>query len=152
MVRAFTRLFEAGDRDEWRSHFDPDVVWDTSATRMPSAGIYRGHEGIETAVVWRGVPAAVDFHRFVWEGLDGSAVVAEYLPAGYDNAAYLFDVPGPVDLRLFAERFSPWFRGDPVLGMVGTDHMPLAPAFSERVLDGATVGRRQPAMVVTMFP
>jgi mannosylglycerate hydrolase len=96
--------------------------------------------GIETAVVWRGVPAAVDFHRFVWEGLDGSAVVAEYLPAGYDNAAYLFDVPGPVDLRLFEERFSPWFRGDPVLGMVGTDHMPLAPAFSERVLDGATVG------------
>jgi len=95
--------------------------------------------GIQTAVVWRGVPAAVGFHRFVWEGLDGSAVVAEYLPAGYDNAAYLFDVPGPVDLRLFEERFSPWFRGDPVLGMVGTDHMPLAPAFSERV-DGATVG------------
>ena len=66
--------------------------------------------GIETAVVWRGVPAAVDFHRFVWEGLDGSTVVAEYLPAGYGNAAYLFDVPGPVDLRLFEERFSPWFR------------------------------------------
>jgi mannosylglycerate hydrolase len=95
--------------------------------------------GIQTAVVWRGVPAAVDFHRFVWEGLDGSAVVAEYLPAGYDNAAYLFDVPGPVDLGLFKERFSPWFRGDPVLGMVGTDHMPLARAFSERVA-GATVG------------
>ncbi len=96
--------------------------------------------GIETAVVWRGVPAAVDFHRFVWEGLDGSAVVAEYLPAGYGNAAYLFDVPGPVDLRLFEERFSPWFRGDPVLGMVGTDHMPLARDFSERVPGGATVG------------
>jgi len=105
--------------------------------QMPQ--ILRG-AGIETAVVWRGVPAAVDFHRFVWEGLDGSTVVAEYLPAGYGNAAYLFDVPGPVDLRLFEERFSPWFRGDPVLGMVGTDHMPLAPAFSERVLDGATVG------------
>jgi mannosylglycerate hydrolase len=96
--------------------------------------------GIDTAVVWRGVPAAVDFHRFVWEGLDGSAVVAEYLPAGYDNAAYLFDVPGPVDLRLFEERFSTWFRGDPLLGMVGTDHMPLVRAFSERVPDGATVG------------
>jgi mannosylglycerate hydrolase len=96
--------------------------------------------GIETAVVWRGVPAAVDFHRFVWEGLDGSTVVAEYLPSGYDNAAYLFDVPGPVDLGPLEERFSPWFRSDPVLGMVGTDHMPLAPAFSERVLDDATVG------------
>jgi mannosylglycerate hydrolase len=96
--------------------------------------------GIETAVVWRGVPSAVDFHRFVWEGLDGSTVVAEYLPAGYDNAAYLFDIPGPVDLRPFEERFSPWFRGDPVLGMVGTDHMPFVHEFSKRVPDGATVG------------
>jgi alpha-mannosidase len=96
--------------------------------------------GIETAVVWRGVPAAVDFHRFVWEGLDGSAVVAEYLPAGYGNAAYLFDLSGPIDLRPFEERFSLWFHGDPVLGMVGTDHMPLVRDFSERVPDGASVG------------
>ena len=96
--------------------------------------------GIETAVVWRGVPSAVDFHRFVWEAPDGSTVVTEYLPAGYGNAAYLFDVPGPVDLSPFEERFSPWFRGDPVLGMVGTDHMPLARDLKERVPDGATVG------------
>ena len=96
--------------------------------------------GIETAVVWRGVPAAVDFHRFVWEGLDGSTVVTEYLPAGYGNAAHLFDVPGVVDLRAFEEHFSPWFRGDPILGMVGTDHMPLVHDFSARIPDGATVG------------
>ena len=43
--------------------------------------------GIATAVVWRGVPAAVDSHRFVWESPDGSSVVAEYLPGGYGNAA-----------------------------------------------------------------
>ena len=96
--------------------------------------------GIETAVVWRGVPAAVDFHRFVWEGIDGSSVVAEYLPGGYGNAAYIFDVPGPVDLRPFEERFRPWFGSDPVLGMVGTDHKPLVHDFSARVPDGATVG------------
>jgi glycosyl hydrolase family 38/alpha mannosidase-like protein len=96
--------------------------------------------GIETAVVWRGVPAAVDFHRFVWEGLDGSTVVAEYLASSYSNAAYLFDIPGPIDLRRFEERLSPWFRDDPVLGMVGTDHMPLASEFCERVPDGATIG------------
>ncbi len=97
--------------------------------------------GIETAVVWRGVPSAVDFHRFVWEAPDGSAVVAEYLPAGYGNAAYILDVPGPVDLGPFEERFSPWFRGDPVLGMVGTDHMPLARDLKKGgVPDGATVG------------
>ena len=96
--------------------------------------------GIETAVVWRGVPAAVDFHRFVWEGIDGSSVVAEYLPGGYGNAAYIFDVPGPVDLRPFEERFRPWFGSDPVLGMVGTDHKRLVHDFSARVPDGATVG------------
>ena len=47
IVKAFTSLFEAGDRDAWRDYFDPDVVWDTSASTMPSAGIYHGHEGIE---------------------------------------------------------------------------------------------------------
>jgi uncharacterized protein len=46
-VKAFTSLFEAGDRNEWREYFDPDVVWDTSASNMPSAGIYHGHQGIE---------------------------------------------------------------------------------------------------------
>jgi glycosyl hydrolase family 38/alpha mannosidase-like protein len=96
--------------------------------------------GIDTAVVWRGVPATVDFHRFVWEGVDGSSVVAEYLPGGYGNAAYIFDVPGPVDLRPLEERFGPWFGSDPVLGMVGTDHKPLVHDFSARVPDGATVG------------
>jgi alpha-mannosidase len=96
--------------------------------------------GIETAVVWRGVPSAVDFHRFVWEGPDGSSVVTEYLPSGYGNAAYLFDAPGPADLGPLEERFSPWFRGDPVLGMVGTDHMPLPRELSERVPAGATMG------------
>ncbi|HEU5279081.1 MAG TPA: glycoside hydrolase family 38 C-terminal domain-containing protein [Gaiellaceae bacterium] len=96
--------------------------------------------GIETAVVWRGVPAAVDFHRFVWEGLDGSAVVAEYLPAGYGNAAYIFEVPGEVSLAPLEERFRPWFGGDRVLGMVGTDHMPLVHDFAQRVPPGAHVG------------
>jgi mannosylglycerate hydrolase len=89
--------------------------------------------GIETAVVWRGVPSAVDFHRFVWDAPDGSAVVTEYLPGGYDNAAYLFDVPGPPPLDVFEERFRPWFGADDILGMVGTDHMPLVRDFSERV-------------------
>jgi len=96
--------------------------------------------GIETAVVWRGVPAAVDFHRFVWEGLDGSSVVAEYLPAGYGNAAYLFDVPGDPPVDAFEERFRPWYRDDDVLGMVGTDHMPLVHGFVTRIPVGAVVG------------
>ncbi|MDQ2968941.1 MAG: alpha-mannosidase [Actinomycetota bacterium] len=96
--------------------------------------------GIETAVVWRGVPSAVDFHRFVWEGLDGSTVVAEYLPAGYGNAAGLFDVPGDPPVGAFEERFRPWYRDDDVLGMVGTDHMPLVHDFAARIPAGAVVG------------
>ena len=47
LVKLFTGLFEAGDRNAWRDYFDPDVVWDTSASNMPSAGIYHGHEGID---------------------------------------------------------------------------------------------------------
>jgi mannosylglycerate hydrolase len=75
--------------------------------------------GIETAVVWRGVPSAVGFHRFVWESPDGSSVVAEYLPDGYGNAAHVQD---PDTLE---QRYRSWFGSDDVLGMVGTDHMPL---------------------------
>ena len=96
--------------------------------------------GIDTAVVWRGVPAAVDSHRFVWGSEDGSSVVAEYLPAGYGNAAYLFETDGDVPVAAFEERFRPWFGRDDVLGMVGTDHMPLVDGLMSRVPDGARVG------------
>jgi uncharacterized protein len=47
IVKEFTRLFERGDRDSWREYFDPDVVWDASATEMPLAGVYHGHQGVE---------------------------------------------------------------------------------------------------------
>ena len=96
--------------------------------------------GIETAVVWRGVPAAVDRHRFVWQAPDGSAVVAEYLPGGYGNAAYLFEGDGEPPLEPFEERFRPWFGGDAVLGMVGTDHMPLVRDLTSRVGSDVAIG------------
>jgi ketosteroid isomerase-like protein len=47
IVKEFTQLFEAGDRDRWRDYFAPDVVWDASASGLPSAGVYHGHEGVE---------------------------------------------------------------------------------------------------------
>jgi uncharacterized protein len=47
IVKEFTRLFERGDRDSWREYFDPDVVWDTSASDWPTAGVVRGHAGVE---------------------------------------------------------------------------------------------------------
>jgi uncharacterized protein len=47
VVKGFMSRFEAGDRQDWREHFDPGAVWDTSASQMPAAGIYHGYEGIE---------------------------------------------------------------------------------------------------------
>jgi alpha-mannosidase len=95
--------------------------------------------GIESAVVWRGVPSAIRSHGFTWESPDGSSVRAEYLPEGYGNAAYAFDLP-EVDLALLEERLRPWFDGDPVLAMVGTDHMPPVRDLPARAPADARVG------------
>ncbi len=93
--------------------------------------------GIDVAVLWRGVPASVESHSFEWEAPDGSVVRAEYLPEnGYSNAAYIFDGDS---LDGVVERLRPWFGDDPILGMVGTDHMPVAPNFAERVPDGVEI-------------
>ena len=48
VVKKFSRLFQEGDREKWREYFDPDVIWDTSASDMPVAGVYRGHAGVES--------------------------------------------------------------------------------------------------------
>jgi alpha-mannosidase len=96
--------------------------------------------GIEVAVAWRGVPGVIRSHRFVWEGIDGSEVLTEYLPDGYDNAAHLFDEPGEPDVASFEERYRPWYGEDDILGMVGTDHMPLVPDLVARTPDGARIG------------
>jgi Glycosyl hydrolases family 38 N-terminal domain/Alpha mannosidase middle domain/Glycosyl hydrolases family 38 C-terminal domain len=96
--------------------------------------------GIGIAVVWRGVPAAVDSHTFAWEGPDGSLVRVEYLPeGGYSNAAWSFGVGGE-GLDGLLERLRPWFGDDTVLGMVGTDHMPPLHDLVERVRERARVG------------
>src|SRR5436309_12265645 len=47
--------------------------------------------GLEHAVVWRGVPSAVDRTGFWWSAPDGSTVRAEYLPVGYGNGAAVPD-------------------------------------------------------------
>jgi mannosylglycerate hydrolase len=81
--------------------------------------------GIHDAVVWRGVPAAVDRHAFAWEAPDGSTVRAEYLPGGYGNAAYLLHAPperlaGKIDR--FGRVMAPFFGEDDLLAMHGADH------------------------------
>ncbi len=78
IVKEFTSLFEAGDRDSWRSYFDPDVIWDTSASQMLMSGVYRGHEGVERFFAdWLAV----------WE--DYTVENREYIDAG-DSVVLVF--------------------------------------------------------------
>jgi alpha-mannosidase len=100
--------------------------------QMPQ--ILRAH-GIGVAVVWRGVPRAIDKHRFEWRGPDGSAVRGEYLPGGYGNGASLCQVPDRFSAAVEAlvEKMRPYFGDDPVLAMYGTDHMEPLPELVDLV-------------------
>jgi mannosylglycerate hydrolase len=82
--------------------------------------------GIGHAVVWRGVPTAIDRHAFRWIAPDGSSVRTEYLYGGYGDARDLFMISDPVIVR---ERIARYVRsreaifGDrPILAMYGEDH------------------------------
>jgi mannosylglycerate hydrolase len=97
--------------------------------------------GFGHAAVWRGVPAAIDRHRFTWSAPDGSSVRTEYLVGGYGNAAGLFTYPDvAVAGRRLLERLEPYFGSDPVLAMYGTDHSSPVPDLLEVVEE---INRRQ---------
>ncbi|HJP71567.1 MAG TPA: alpha-mannosidase [Candidatus Limnocylindria bacterium] len=91
--------------------------------------------GLADAVVWRGIPAAIDRHAFRWEAPDGSWVRAEYMPSGYGNAAGMFAVPDRLEAAAgrFLEWAEPWFGTDPVLAMYGTDHAAPVPELAALV-------------------
>jgi mannosylglycerate hydrolase len=59
--------------------------------------------GLRHAVVWRGVPAAVDRTAFTWEAPDGSAVRTEWLAGSYANARII--THDPADLVALADSF-----------------------------------------------
>jgi mannosylglycerate hydrolase len=81
--------------------------------------------GLEQAVLWRGVPAAVTGNRFRWRAPDGSEVATEYLLGGYGNGAHLFDVPSEAHTHVaaYSRHMAPVYGADGVLAMYGTDHM-----------------------------
>jgi mannosylglycerate hydrolase len=85
--------------------------------------------GFQHAVVWRGVPSAIEATGFWWEAPDGSRVRAEYLPLGYSNGAALPQDPDGLARRVQAlvEQMQPFLRGDLLL-MAGTDHQPPQPS------------------------
>ncbi|HEY5486268.1 MAG TPA: hypothetical protein VIK06_01350 [Candidatus Limnocylindrales bacterium] len=91
--------------------------------------------GIDRAVVWRGVPAAIDRNTFRWAAPDGSEVEAEYLVGGYGNGAYLFDVPDLLGSKLVGYRAAnAGFYGErSVLAMYGTDHAVPSPRLADLV-------------------
>jgi mannosylglycerate hydrolase len=80
--------------------------------------------GFEHAVVWRGVPAAVDRSGFWWSSPDGSTVRAEYLPVGYGNGARVPDDAKALLRRIaeFEDEQRRLLLG-PILWMNGTDHL-----------------------------
>ena len=100
----------------------PDQFGHTA--QMPS--ILR-HVGIEHAVLWRGVPAAVGTTVFTWEALDGTAVTAVHLRHGYCDA---LDLPiSRVELGAHLARLVDEQRErnptGPWLVMSGNDHQPV---------------------------
>ena len=82
--------------------------------------------GIEHAVVWRGVPAAIDRTAFWWVAPDGSRVRAEYLYGSYANGRDLPPDPALLDARARgyeAELGPAALPGGALLLMNGSDHL-----------------------------
>jgi hypothetical protein len=82
--------------------------------------------GFDHAVVWRGVPSAVDKTAFWWSSPDGSTVRTEYLRVGYSNGA---DTPQDAKgllrrIRAHESELGSFLLGPeaPMLWMNGTDH------------------------------
>jgi Glycosyl hydrolases family 38 N-terminal domain/Alpha mannosidase middle domain len=93
--------------------------------------------GIDRAVVWRGVPAAIDKDAFVWESPDGSRVLAEYLAFGYFNGQAYDRLDDPSELaealEKTVERQRPFMAGDGMLVLVGYDHAGPDPGLPARL-------------------
>jgi mannosylglycerate hydrolase len=84
--------------------------------------------GLSQAVVWRGVPSAVNRSAFFWTAPDGSQVRAQYLITGYSEGASIADDAKQLVRRLdaYCERYEDFLVG-PVLLMNGTDHQEPQP-------------------------
>jgi alpha-mannosidase len=104
-------------------------------------------EGLEWALVWRGVPNAIDRSTFRWRSTGGEAeVLCEYLPFGYSAGARLMQANDPEDLareiRREIDRMRPFLVDDRLLIMVGYDHagpdatLPQRLAAAEPLMDG----------------
>lgn len=109
--------------------------------------------GFDRAVVWRGVPSAVDRSGFRWSAPDGTELLTEYLPQGYGNGAALPDDAKAL-VRQVAEFEKLWsdLLGDsPILWMNGTDHQAPQPWLG-RVVAEANALQDDFELVVSSLP
>jgi alpha-mannosidase len=107
------------------------------------------HEGIDRAVVWRGVPKEIDRTQFWWEAPDGSRVLTEYLAFGYSLGWDIEQQQDPrelaASLRRKAEHVAPFLASERMLITVGADHtgpdatLPERLAIADEHLPGMTV-------------
>jgi hypothetical protein len=82
--------------------------------------------GLEHAVVWRGVPAAIDRTAFWWRAPDGSRVRAEYLFGSYSNGRDIPNDPARLVARARgyeSELGDAALPGGAMLLMNGSDHL-----------------------------
>jgi alpha-mannosidase len=107
------------------------------------------HQGIDRAVVWRGVPKEIDRTQFWWEAPDGSRVLTEYLAFGYSLGWDIEQQQDPrelaASLRRKAEHVAPFLASERMLITVGADHtgpdatLPERLAIADEYLPGMTV-------------
>jgi alpha-mannosidase len=108
--------------------------------------------GFEHAVVWRGVPAAVEHTAFWWEAPDGSRVRAEYLYGSYSNGRDLPDDAKRLVLRArdYEHELGAARLRDMLL-MNGTDHQMPQPWLG-RVVAEANAVQDEYEFAVTSLP
>jgi 2-O-(6-phospho-alpha-D-mannosyl)-D-glycerate hydrolase len=109
--------------------------------------------GFDAAVVWRGVPSAVDRSGFWWRAPDGSTVRAEYLPQGYGNGALLPDDAKALVAQVaeFHDLWRDLLADSPILWMNGGDHQAPRPWLG-RVVAEANDIQGDYELVVTSLP
>jgi hypothetical protein len=111
--------------------------------------------GFVDAVVWRGVPSAIDKTAFWWASPDGSAVRAEYLLGGYSTGASVGDDAKALVRRLEAyESQNHEFLPGPdaaILFPNGTDHQEPQPWLG-RVVAEANAIQDHFEIVITSLP
>lgn len=106
------------------------------AAQMPQ--IYR-QLGFRHAVVWRGVPLAIDRVAFFWEAPDGSTILTAYMANSYAHGVDLPTEPDALAGRITAalNAIEPFHPTPDILLMNGNDHVLPQRALSAAVRDAS---------------